>query len=381
MGLYKSSGSLEISSGNLTKLYLGAFMKKFFRFFCAFSLLVFFINACNNGQPTSVKDSALNSPADVNSIVQGTILVIPDKLFYQAGETIRFSGIYTDSNGKGIPGAQAGIDDPIQLECMLGPKTDNDGKFTYSVILPSTAKGIFAFAFYFNTSKSYSEITVTPSSGLQLSNNSYEIPLGISSSISSFDIATSTKISSSSGFPVASQDQLKYAADQIGSFMIDAGQNSLVDYISNPATDYVTLAAIGCTAATLWTGVGVLACTPLYTFVADEAEKSIIVGSVKAAIEKSSMSSADKLLWENSVDEGSCYLGIVGLDPAASAIDAIDAFGTGWTCGSAIASVTTESNNKSLKIVAMPSPSSSKQNVGAFVLLRRNTAPITSKKV
>ena len=40
--------------------------------------------------------------------------------------------------------------------------------------------------------------------------------------------------------------------------MTDAGRNALVDYISNPATDFVTLAAIGCTAATIWSGAGVL---------------------------------------------------------------------------------------------------------------------------
>ena len=150
-------------------------MKQLFKIVSVFSFSMLFINSCNNGQPTSVKDSAVNSPTNVNSLVQGFIPVTPDKLFYQAGDTIKFYGKVTDSNGKGSTGAQVGIDDPVQLACMLGPKTDNDGKFTYSVNLPSTAKGIYAFAFYCNTSKSYSAITVTPSTGLQLSNDRYEI--------------------------------------------------------------------------------------------------------------------------------------------------------------------------------------------------------------
>lgn len=352
-------------------------MKKIFKILWLFSFLGFFISSCSNEQPTPVKNSALESSTDVNSLqktlAQNNLSVSPDKLFYQAGNTINFSGTFTDSKGNGISGAQIGIDDPVRLVCALGPKTDKGGKFAYSVGLPSTAKGIYAFAFYCGTSQSYSALTVTPSGGLKLANNSYKIPLGVSPSISSFDLSSSIKISSSSGFPIASQDQLRNTANEIGSFMVDAGWNSLVDYVSNPATDFVTLAAIGCTATTVWTGAGVVACTPLYDFVAEEAGKSIIVGTFKAVIDKTSMSSADKLSWKNSIDEESCYVGIVGLGPASSALDVVDAFGTGWTCGSAVASETTDSkNNTSLKIIASPSSGSSKQNVGAFVLLRNS---------
>ena len=305
-----------------------------------------------------------------------TISVSPDKIFYSPLNTILFSGKIVDSKGMPLSGIQPGIDDPVRMVCVIGPKTDKNGIFYYSVSLPSTAKGIYAFAFYYNNSKSYSAITVTPLSGVKQTDNRYKIPLGVSSSISSFDISTSVKITSNSGFPLASQDQLKNAANQVGTFMTSAGWYSLVDYVSNPANDIVSLVAIGCTGGTAWTGVGVAACSPLYTFMEEAGAKSIIAGTIKAAIDKTAMSPSDKLSWKNSVDEGSCYTGIIGLGPANSALDVMDAFGTGWTCGAADASVTTDpQNNKFLKILVTPTSTSSKQNVGAFVLFRHNTPP------
>jgi len=275
--------------------------------------------------------------------------------------------------GAVVVGGQIGIDNPILQLCTIGPKTDITGKFVYSVNIPSTAKGIYAFVFYYGSSKSFIAIAVSPTSGLRLTNNAYSIPLGTSTFASSFENASLIKALNNSGFSIATQSQLSNTTNQIATFMLEAGRNSIKDYFSNPATQVITIAAITCTGtAILVGGVGVVACTPLYQAVAVEAGKSILIASAKTAINMSQLSTTDKTYWKNKIDIGNCVLGAVSLNPASSAINAVDAFGAGWTCGSAIASVSSDSKNiKSLKITTLPSASSLKKNVGAFVILSR----------
>ena len=337
---------------------------------------------CKDELSTTSKKSLPVSTTNVDLVQKSLVLgnrisVLPGRLFYSPGNTITFTGKITDFYGKGISGVQVGIDNPVSLMCTIGPKTDKDGKFVYNVSLPSTSGGIYAFAFYYGGFVSFSAIAVTPVYGLKLTNSSFKIPLGVSSSYNSFDLATLTKIPSKSGYSKASQDILIKAADQIASFGIDAGRKSLEDFNSNPATKVIMIASVSCTeTAVMLGGEAIVACTPLYTYVLEEAASSILVGIAKTAIEKSKMSIAEKQDWENSLDLGICYLGVVGLNPEASVLNSVKTFSAGWTCGTAAATIKLEANNKkSLKIIATPAANSTNQNVGGFIFLRENRVP------
>lgn len=225
-------------------------MKKFVCIFFVLSFLLLIINSCNDKQLAIEENTIVDSLANIITMsapsATGNISVITEKIFYDPGKIITFSGKITDSNGKGISEVQAEVDNPAQMITQLCPKTNKEGRFTYSVTLPSKASGIFAFAFYYNTSKSYAVISVTPQNGLKLTNSLHKINLGVSSSYTASDLSTFIKMPGSSGFPKANQEQLKNTAKQISSFMTEEGSNSILGYVSNPATDVVTIAAVGC---------------------------------------------------------------------------------------------------------------------------------------
>lgn len=316
----------------------------------------------------SSSDSLTSGNASSKGLSTGQTITV-NKLIFQPGNKIVFSGIVTNSIGVPISNVQVGIDDPIQQMCTLSPKTDKAGKFSYSSNIPTSAKGIYAFAFYYNNLKSYTTIAVNPLNGLILQNKNHQIPLGISLLTTSFDVTTSIRIISNNGFSKANQDQLKKTADQIASFMVDAGSNSLTAYVSNPVTDVVSVAAVGC-AAGIWTGIGTIPCSALYSFMVVQGAKSLIVGTINTVIDKSSLSTTDKVYYKDLVKAGKCVVGIVSLDPL-NAISSVSTLSTGWSCGTAISSVTS-GTTKSLKIIATPTTTSRNQSVVGLVLLKKN---------
>lgn len=312
-------------------------------------------------------DSLNSGNASSKGLSTGQTIAV-NKLIFQPGNKIVFSGIVTNSIGVPISNVQVGIDDPIQQMCTLSPKTDKAGKFSYSSNIPTSAKGIYAFAFYYNNLKSYTTIAVNPLNGLILQNKNHQIPLGISLLTTSFDAATSIKILNN-GFLPANQAQLKKTADQIASFMVDAGKNTIVDYVSNPVNDVVSVAAVGCVAG-IWTGIGTIPCSALYGFIIGKGIKSLVFGTINTIIDKTSLSTTDKAYYKDLVKAGKCVVGIVSIDPL-NAISSVSSVSTGWSCGTAISSVT-NSTTKSLKIIATPTTTSRNQSVVGLVLLKKN---------
>lgn len=357
------------------------FMKNIIRMFVLFHFLIFVVYSCGGSQLEIDKDttdiSSANEMLLQAAIETGIISVLPDKLFYNPGNTITFSGKITDSKGKAISGVQANIDNPINQMCMLSSKTDKDGKFTFKVTLKPTDGGIYGFAFYYGTIKSFSVISVTPKLGLKIINNNLKINLGVSSIPSSFDISTLIKLPSNSGFSNPNQTQLNQAADQIASSIIETGQATFTNYFSNPANQFMTIGAIVCTGVMAWTGGGLLACAPYYNFVLAELGKSTVVEIAKTTIKKSDkMTEPEKSYWTNAIDRGSCYIAAYQINPATSVLNSISTFGSGWTCGSAIPTIKNGSNNSQyLKIIAQPSSTSSNKSTIGFVFLTSNIAP------
>jgi len=300
------------------------------------------------------------------------LTVRPNQLSYQPGNTILFSGQLKTSTGQPVFGTRIGIDDPVGMVCTLGPITDSNGRFTYQRILPPSAKGVYAFTFYGGSKPVFAAIVVNSPRTLNLQNSLDKIPLGTTNSVSSIDLAISNKMANTSGLPKATQDQLRNKVDKILSFMVDGGRNSIVDFISNPANDLVVLEALACTGVTIWSGGGTILCTPLYGFVVKGIVISGIYGYGTAWIDKTSMSYSEKTNWKNWLKSGKCVAGIVLFDPQNALVSSMSVLSTGWTCGSVISVVSTDSKNrKALKLIASPPASSSNQTVAGLVLIEK----------
>jgi hypothetical protein len=302
-----------------------------------------------------------------------TILTVTtSKLNYAPGGTVTFTGTLKTSTGLPVPNVRIGIDDSLKEVCTLGPTTSVIGAFTYTVTAPSTAKGNYGFTFYGGTKPVYVVVTVVPlaSSGtLLLSNSAGRLPLGVSTAVSSFNAALTRKFVSTYGMPKATQAQLQSALTEIESYVVGSVSGSVKAFVSNPANDVVLLGAVGCTVGTIWTGVGVASCTPLYIMVGKAAAKSTFVGTAKTIIDKSSMTGSNKTLWKQRVDATNCVVGVFMLDAKSAAVST---FGSGWTCGSAVASVVTDSASKpALKMVALPPATAANQTAIGFVVLQK----------
>jgi hypothetical protein len=332
--------------------------------------LVLMFTKCSKDDSMLQIDSPMTPTATTKSLATfasaTTLSIKPEKLFYLPGNVIKFTGKVTNILGQGIYGIQVEVDDPIRLFCTLTPKTDLLGNFTYTSTIPSSAKGIYGFAFYCNNLKSFITVEVTPSIGLNLKNRNHQIPLGIATLTTSFDMSSLIKIPTIYGFPKSTIDQRRQTADKVGSFMAGVVSNSLSDYVSNPVNDVVSVAAIGC-AAGIWTGVGTIPCSALYTFIVIQSIKSTLVGTSNTIIDKTSMSSTNKAYWKEQIKLGKCVFGIFTIDPS-SAIASVSSVGTGWSCASAIATAYS-TPKKSIKIVATPTSTSTNQSIVGMVLI------------
>jgi hypothetical protein len=329
-------------------------MKKIFIVVSAFIFQMAIFTNCIKNQSIGQLDSATK------------LSVKPDKLFFLPGNVITFTGTLTDTQGAGISGAQVGFDDPIRRMCTLSPKTDNFGTFSISFTIPSTAKGNYAYAFYYGNSKSFIAIEVTPQTGKILKNSAQIIPLGVFPLESIFVPTLLIRINSDQGLHYVTPAELRQEVDVIGSFMAGVASNTLVDYASNPVNDVVSVGAIGCIGG-IWTGVGTIPCSALYSFIVVQGIKSTIVGTINTIIDKTSMTTADKTDWKDQVKDAKCVVGIATLDPS-SAVASLSSIATGWTCGSAI-STAYNSPYKSVKLVATPTSTSTNQNVAAIILI------------
>jgi hypothetical protein len=295
------------------------------------------------------------------------LTVKQDKLVYSAGEIVGFSGRLKTSSGKPVVGVQVGVDDPLTLMCTLAPRTDANGNFRYQSRASAGAKGVYAFTFYGGGSPTFAAVAVNSTSGLQLTNVSHKIPLGVTSAPASLDLGISAKLTSGSGLPAASQSQLRTDLNNVTNFMANAGRNAIVNFVSNPANDIVVLGAAGC-AVGIWTGVGTIPCTALYTYIVVSGAKSAATGVIGAAIDASNLTAAEKTTWKKATN---CVAGMVMLDPA-SATASFSTVATGWSCGSALASVTKDSQGRStLRVVATPPAAARNQTAVGIVLIQK----------
>ena len=118
-------------------------MKKFLHVFFVLSFLLIMTDSCSNKQLAIEENAYLDSLVNVvllqaNSATS-VISVVPEKLFYDPGKTVTFSGKIIDADGKVIPEVQAGIDNPLLTASVLSPKTNKEGRFTYTVAMPNKA--------------------------------------------------------------------------------------------------------------------------------------------------------------------------------------------------------------------------------------------------
>ena len=173
----------------------------------------------------------------------------------------------------------------------------------------------------------------------------------------------SVKQTSAKGLAKASVSALTDVANQVNAFTLDARRNSVSTFVANPVNDIVVIAGAG-RAVGIWTGVGTIPCAAVYTFLVVQGGKAIVLGSINAAIDKSSMTAADKTYWKNMAKSGNCVVSIFTLD-AASAFSATSG---AFSCASAVSSTVKDTQNrKHLSVVS----SNSNGTVTGFVLIQK----------
>ena len=290
------------------------------------------------------------------------LTVKPNKLSYTPCDSAVFSGQLKTSTGTGIAGVRVGIDDSLSMVCTLGPTTDSSGNFTYTVTVPSAAKGVYGLTFYGAPAPTFVAVTVNPTLGTKY-NSQRKISLGVTSSSSTLDLAFTKN--NSIQIPSATSSQATSALQDIG----DVLYNSVGDFVSNPVNDIETVVATGC-AVGVWTGVGTIPCGVFYSAVLISGAETLAVNTGNKLIDKSNLSSADKTTWKNALQAGDCAIEVAMLKPD-QAIAPFDSGSAGWTCGTAIASVVKDAKNRStLKIVGLPASGNS-TSIGMVIVKKK----------
>ena len=299
------------------------------------------------------------------------LTVLPNKLQYAPGDKASFTGTLKTQAGTPVTNTTIGIDNPISQMCV-SCTTDSKGNFNYQITVPSTARGNYGLAFYGGNSPVFAVVTVKPTKGLQLTDKSFLLPLGVSTSASSFNVALTKKLTKSTGMPQATLSQQQSALTSIVSFAADAGWKSLTDYVTNPVNDLALLGSVGCVAGVDETGVGTYACAALYDYDIKTVTSSVKIGIIEAIVDKSNLGAADKKQWTDWVNDGSCVIGIALPPDPSDPSAALDSLSTGWTCGSAfVNALTNSSGKKALKGVGLPITNGAFQTGVGFVLLQK----------
>ena len=342
-------------------------MKKTYFILFGFIIVVYLITGCSKDDTVLTMSSSSNSSTQQSALAAtpSSLSIKPNLLSYSPGNTITFTGKVTDIFGAGVYGVQVGVDDPVKQFCSLCPKTNLFGSFTYTSTIPSTCKGIYGFAFYLGGLKYYVAVNIKSTTGLTATNSNHKIPIGISSSASTFNSSSVIKVPTTSGFSSATYSQLSQTAGIVADYSLSILGNTLADYVSNPVTDVLSVVSIACLVSSP-TVITQTACSAVYVYVTKAVAKSFAVGVATTLINKSAMSSTDKTYWLNQIAVGKCVVGMIDLDPSSVASTA----STGWTCGS-VTYKAFSSPRKSLELVGTPTATSTNNDEIGVILINK----------
>lgn len=290
----------------------------------------------------------------------------PERLEYLTGEKIVFRGTLKASSGNPVPNFMIRVDDSLAMICTDGPYTDSFGNFHYETTAPKQAGGVYTLIFYGGASPVYCTICIKKFLSMSVINDLHHIKLGVTSNISDIDPVISAKIGS--GIPLPDLTELMNTAKNIAVFMVGAGQEALVDFVSNPVKDLAALASVGC-AVGAWTGVGTLPCSAIYGWTLIQGGKSLFWGFLTEIIDISDLPQDLKKIWKDIVKPGvKCVIGIATLDPERLTV-LLDIGDYIWTGGQAIAGISKYANREVLHIAAVPSNQSERKVAVAVVVI------------
>lgn len=274
-------------------------------------------------------------------------------LLVRPGATIIFKGTVT-ANGIPVRGVQVGIDDPIKLQCIPGPKTDADGCFVYSCPTGlSTKPGLYTFCFYndgIGIHRTYITLTVDNYFANRQTWAGINVTLGTTTELDDNTLSLSTK---GPGGLVQSTPStaLLQTGLQIAEFTGDWLGNTGKDFISNPINDIAIVGLVSC--AVPEPTVSKAVCAAVASYVEVELEKTAAIALLETMVDRSNMTEAEKEDAKSLIRSEDCLIGAATLNPN-SAIAELGS--TDWTCLEAVYTLTRNSQGKISSIAISGSP-------------------------
>jgi len=272
-----------------------------------------------------------NAPPIPNSITADQITVKANKWLARPGQSIVFTGT-ASKGGAPAPAVRVGVDDPITLVCWLGPTTDGNGEFSFSVsIAPGTPSGLYTFSFYVaGVAPVYVTVTVDNEFGDRQIWNGIQVTVGSQASLDNNTLVLTDRVPAGvlTKTPI---DQALSTAFELAGFMGDWTTHFGQSFVTNPVNDVAAVGAVSCLAPE--PTLSKATCAAIGGYVVVAGVKTAVTSLLDTIVDRSNGSPADKEDAKAMVQSANCIASYLTIDPTSALASYIS---TNWTCGSAL---------------------------------------------